>query len=652
VLIARTVRAGIDVLLLALAMVLSFALRFDWAIPDDMIARLTVVTPYVVALQYATLAYFGASRVSWRFVSLRDARPFIFAFATSGAVLVLVRYGVPAFLGTADLASYMLVPFSVIALNAGIGSTLTLGVRAMRRALSEDAEASVRRQHSMPPRRSPRTLLIGAGQGGVITAQELARRPEMGIVAVGFVDDDSAKVGTTICGIPVLGKPADLKSIAARCGAEEALITVAHARGAAIRRLKALCEEAGLPVRIVPGIHELVGGTVNLSSIREVAIDDLLGRAPVQLDESTLQNAIQGSVALVTGAGGSIGSELCRQIGRFKPRRLILVDAAENNLFNIHRELVSALQGIELVPLVGSVTDAVRMREIFAEQAPEMILHAAAYKHVPMMELNPAQAVINNTLGTRVVADLADEFRAREFVLVSTDKAVRPSSVMGASKRAAEIYVQSLATRSSTRFITVRFGNVLGSAGSVVPIFKEQIARGGPVTITDPRMTRYFMTIPEACQLILQAARLGKGGEIFMLDMGEPVKILDLARDLISLSGFTPETDIEIVVSGIRPGEKLTEELWARSEGTMSTEHPSIFMGTSPPQPFEIVNQWIERVELMRSVQGGGWARAMLAEIVPESTIVGGVSAESARAEPFATVGEHSYALMSRVSNS
>ncbi|MEY4509009.1 MAG: hypothetical protein RLZZ450_1131 [Pseudomonadota bacterium] len=613
---------AIDATLLVVALGLSFALRFDWNIPADMLARLTLVTPYVVLLQYLSLALFRAPRISWRFFSLRDLKPFGFAYALSGAVLVALRYGIPAIFPDHELATYLLVPLSVIVLDAGVALTFTVGARAMRRAVSEDVECSVRFARSIPPRRSARTLLIGAGHGGVITARELARRPELGIVPVGFVDDDAAKTGTTICGIPVLGKTTELASIAKRCLADEALITIANARGPSIRRLTALCEEARLPVRIVPGIHEIVDGTVNLSGIREVAIDDLLGRAPIRLDESTLLNALEGSHVLVSGAGGSIGSELCRQVARFRPNKLFLVDSSENNLFNVHRELCGSFPGIELVPLVGSVTDAARMREIFSRHRPEVVLHAAAYKHVPMMELNPAQAVVNNALGTRIVADLAHEFGAREFVLVSTDKAVRPSSVMGATKRAAEIYVQALAARSTTRFITVRFGNVLGSAGSVVPIFKEQIAKGGPVTITDPRMTRYFMTIPEACQLILQAARLGKGGEIFMLDMGEPVRILDLARDLIQLSGFIPEVDIEIVVSGVRPGEKLTEELWSQSEGISSTQHPSIFVGTSPAHSFEEVAAWYHRLETVRSYPGGDWARPLLTELVPEASLL------------------------------
>jgi FlaA1/EpsC-like NDP-sugar epimerase len=637
VLVAQLLRVLIDVILLVCSLGLAFALRFDWNIPDDMLGRLFTVTPCVVLLQYMALATFRAPRISWRFFSLRDLKPFIYAYAASGAVLVGLRYGIPKLLPNHPLAPGLLVPFSVILLDAGIALGLTLAARAVRRAVSEDAEKSVRVARSIPPGRSARTLLIGAGHGGVITARELVRRPELGIVPIGFVDDDTAKVGLVICGLPVFGTTTTLRATAQRYGAEEALITIANARGPSIRRLTALCEEAKLPVRIVPGIHEIVGGVVNLSAIREVAIDDLLGRNPIRLDESSLTQSLEGREVLVTGAGGSIGSELCRQIARFRPAKLLLVDSSENNLFNIHRELVATHTRIELVPMVGSVTDSVRMREIFSRMRPEVILHAAAYKHVPMMELNPAQAVINNSLGTRIVADLAHEFGAREFVLVSTDKAVRPSSVMGATKRAAEVYVQALATRSMTRFITVRFGNVLGSAGSVVPIFKEQIAKGGPVTITDPRMTRYFMTIPEACQLILQAALLGQGGEIFMLDMGEPVKIVDLARDLISLSGFTPEVDIEIVVSGIRPGEKLTEELWSQSEGIVSTEHPSIFVGTSPPREFAHVHAWYQRLETLRDQPDGEWARGALSELLPEATLLvdsGAVKAERGEQAP------------------
>jgi FlaA1/EpsC-like NDP-sugar epimerase len=618
VLLVHTLRVVIDVGLLALSLAVAFALRFDWSIPEDMLARMIAVTPYVVGLQYAGLAIFQAPRVSWRFFSFRDTRPFVLAFATSGAALVVLRYSLPRLISDSVTASHLIVPFSVVMLDTGLAFALTIGARALRRAAVEGAETHALSIRATPQRRSARTLLIGAGAGGVSTAQELRRRPDLGIVPVGFLDDNIAKVGTTIVGIPVLGLTSQLKAIAARIQAESVLITIANARGPAIRTLTRLCEGAGLPVRIVPGIHEIVDGSVNLSSIRDVAIEDLLGRAPIRLDESELSAALKGSLVMVTGAGGSIGSELCRQVARFQPKKLFLVDSSENNLFLIHRELTDRLRGVELVPLVASVTDIARMRTIFADHLPEVIFHAAAYKHVPMMELNPTQAIINNSMGTRIVADLADEFHSREFVLVSTDKAVRPSSIMGASKRAAEIYVQALGAKSSTRFITVRFGNVLGSAGSVIPIFKEQIARGGPVTITDSRMTRYFMTIPEACQLIMQAARLGHGGEIFMLDMGEPVKIVDLARDLISLSGFTPEVDIEIAVTGIRPGEKLTEELWSANEGIEATRHPSIFVGNSPPRSLEQVAVWFDRLALLRERATAEWVRPAFRDLIPE----------------------------------
>jgi len=616
--VAQTTRVLVDVLLLTGALVVAFGLRFDWSIPKAMLARMYVVTPYVVGLQYASLAVVRAQRASWRYFSLRDTRPFLLAFSLSSATLIIVRYAIPYFFASTVAADYMVVPFSIVLIDAVLAFVSTVGARALRRAVSEDAEQHARA--SLRPRTSTkvvRTLLIGAGQGGVVTAQELRRRPDLGILPVGFIDDDPARKGMTVCGIPVLGDSASLKSIVARVKPDEALITIANARGRPIRRLRALCEEVGLAVRIVPGIYEIVGGTVNLASIREVAIEDLLGRPPVRLDENELTLALSDQCVLVTGAGGSIGSELCRQISRFHPSQLLLVDSSENNLFHIHRELVETAS-TSLIPLVGNVTDQTRMRAIFDEYRPVVVFHAAAYKHVPMMEMNPAQALINNTLGTRIVADLADQYACREFVLVSTDKAVRPSSIMGASKRAAEIYVQALGARSSTRFITVRFGNVLGSAGSVIPIFKEQIARGGPITVTDERMTRYFMTIPEACQLIMQAGRLGRGGEIFMLDMGEPVKIVDLARDLISLSGLTPDVDIDIVFSGIRPGEKITEELWSANEGVTATRHPSIFVGNSQPRSLQEIANWFQRLHAMRARADADWVRPALRELIPE----------------------------------
>lgn len=611
-----------DVGLLSSALVIAFGLRFEWAIPPAMVSRLLLLLPYVVAFQYLVLAFVKVPRIPWRYFSFRDARLLVTAFGISTLVLVCVRLALPSLSPNDDVALQATVPLSVILLDALVAPLLALGARFLRRAAAEDRQRTARTAASASPegRTAVRTLLIGAGESGLLTAREIARRPDLDLAPVGFVDDDRSKRGTLLYGIPVLGTCEDIGAIAARYQVEQALITIAHANGPALRRIREVCISAGLTVKIVPTMHEIVGGEINLSSIRDVAIDDLLRRDPIALDETSLSDALTGGVVLVTGAGGSIGSELCRQVCRFHPAKLILLDHSENNLFNIHRELSAAgHRATELVPLVASVTDITAMRAVFLSFHPQVTLHAAAYKHVPMMEWNPNQAIINNSLGTQVVADLAHEFRCREFVLVSTDKAVKPSSVMGASKRAAEIYVQALAQRSETRFITVRFGNVLGSAGSVIPIFKEQISRGGPVTVTDRQMTRYFMTIPEACQLILQAARLGQGGEIFILDMGEPIKIVDLAYDLIRLSGLVPEKDIPIVFSGIRPGEKLHEELWDRTDGTTETKHPKIFIGSPAMVPWPRVFAWFARVRKLSDDATTDWVRPALMELIVET---------------------------------
>src|SRR5262249_50661804 len=343
----------------------------------------------------------------------------------------------------------------------------------------------------------------------------------------------------------------------------------------------------------------IVGGKLNLSQIREVAIEDLLAREPVRLDEQIVGASISGRVVMVTGAGGSIGAELCRQLCRFGPARLVLIERAQNALFEIHREPAAAFPHVLIDPRIADICDVARMRQLFEEAKPELVLHAAAHKHVPMMEWNPSEAVKNNVGGTRVIANLADSFGVERFVLVSTDKAVNPSSVMGATKRVAEIYLQALSQRSSTRFVTVRFGNVLGSAGSVIPLFREQIARGGPVTVTHPDMMRYFMTIPEAAQLVLQAAAIGKGGEIFILDMGEPVSILDLAKDVITLTGLKPFVDIDIEFTGLRSGEKLFEELETTGEHITKTRHPKIFIGKIAAPPDEDIQRALARLSLL-----------------------------------------------------
>jgi FlaA1/EpsC-like NDP-sugar epimerase len=396
-----------------------------------------------------------------------------------------------------------------------------------------------------------------------------------------------------------------------------AIITIAAAPGAAIRRIHAECEQIGLPVKIIPGIYEILKGTVNLSRLREVTIEDLLGRDAVELDMEAIESFLRGKRVLVTGAGGSIGSELCRQVARFGPSRLILAEQAENPLFYVHKELVEAGTGLDIAPCIVDICDSRRVDQLFARLRPQVVFHAAAHKHVPMMEWNPGEAIKNNVFGTKKVADAADRYGVEAFVMISTDKAVNPTSIMGASKRVAEIYVQSLAQRSQTKFVAVRFGNVLGSAGSVIPIFTQQIRKGGPVTVTHPDMTRYFMTIPEACQLVMQAATMGKGGEIFVLDMGKPVKIVDLARDLIRLSGFSEE-EIRIEFSGVRPGEKLYEEISTKAENMDKTRHPKIFIGRFAAYPQERTRDSLLLLEGITDASEPGDVRVALRQVVPE----------------------------------
>ncbi len=612
----RTSQFLIDVAVLMLAFWLAMLIRFDWAVPSVMLRKLLIVLPYVVLLQYAFLSAFGITRFSWRFISLRDVVRIFAAVASASAVLVAFRLLSPALVDRFPLFRYGIVPLGVLLGNFVLALLGLAGVRALRRLIGERAASKLHGQRG-EDRHEP-TLLIGAGQGGVLVAQEIRRRPDLGILPVAFVDDDPVKQGAVIHGIKVMGTTADLERLAERFGVTEALITISSAPGTAIRRITERCSEAGLKAKIVPGTYQIVGGRVNLARIRDVAIEDLLRREQVELDSELVADVIRGQPVMVTGAGGSIGSELCRQVSAYRPSRLVLVERSENALFEIHSELKNRFDDVEVVPRIADVTDVPRITEIFRAQRPMIVFHAAAHKHVPMMEWNPAEAVKNNILGTRIVADLSDELAVERFVMVSTDKAVNPTSVMGATKRAAELYVQALSKASATHFATVRFGNVLGSAGSVIPIFRRQIRDGGPVTVTHPDMTRYFMTIPEAVQLVTQAAALSHGGETFILDMGPPVRILDLAHDLIRLSGLEPEKDIEIRFTGMRPGEKLFEELSMTSEGLERTAHPKIFTGSyaSPHLP-----AFRAQFESIGSLCEGGAPddiRRSLARLVPE----------------------------------
>ncbi len=608
-LLNRSLQAALDILVLSLAYWLSFLFRFEFSLRSPWLGVLLATWPYVVVLHYGGLVAFGVPKMSWRYVSIGDVGRVGFAVAASTGLLALRRWIWPHI---AD--EPVVIPYGVILMNAVLAFVGLVAVRALRRIHGENLD---RRRQSTGLERH-RVLLIGAGQAGVMVAREIIRRPDLALQAVGFIDDDQVKIGTSIGGLPVLGSTKDLAEIAERKHVTRVLITIANASGQQIRRITEMCRDAQLEAKIIPGIYEIVGDKVNLSRIREVAIEDILGRAPVQLDEKIVGASIRSRVVLVTGAGGSIGSELCRQVCRFGPSRLVLVERFENALFEIHRELTSLFPHVPIEPVVADVCDAVRIDQVMDSSRPELVIHAAAHKHVPMMEWNPGEAVKNNIGGTRTVADLASKYGVQRFVLISTDKAVNPTSVMGATKRVAEIYLQALSQHSSTRFVTVRFGNVLGSNGSVIPIFRDQIARGGPVTVTHPDMLRYFMTIPEASQLVLQAGAMGLGGEIFILDMGAPVRIVDLARDLIILSGFRPDEDIEIKFSGIRPGEKLVEELSTDVEHADKTKHPKVFIGRIRAHELEHVVMGVDALLAGARAPTVDRLRTLLADLVPE----------------------------------
>lgn len=613
----RAAQYALDLAVLISALFGAVLLRFDGLPPATIWHRLTIVAPYVVGIEFAVLLFLGVHRFAWKYVGLREAVRILVAVAISSSGLLILRILVGELdVGRSRLA-FASLPISVIAGNFILSFVGLSGMRFLRRMVASSRRTGV--VSVRPPAGDPvPTLLIGAGQAGLLVAREIQNAPYVGLRAVAFLDDDKAKHGTLIHGVPVLGSTAELGRLSAELGVKQVLITIANAPGKEIRRIRSLCEDAGLTVKIVPGLYEIVGGTFNLSRIRDVAIEDLLGREPVSLDIQSIASLIEGRTVLVTGAGGSIGSELCRQLVGFPIKRLIAVDQSEFGLFNIHRELVRDCPDVDVRPRIADVTDAERMRALFEKLKPHVVLHAAAHKHVPMMEWNPGEAVKNNVRGTRTVADLSVEFGVETMVLVSTDKAVNPTSVMGATKRAAEMYCQSLTGRSHTKFVAVRFGNVLGSAGSVVPIFKEQIERGGPITITHPDMKRYFMTIPEACQLVLQAASMGHGGEIFVLDMGEPVRIVDLATDLIRLSGLRPGEDIEIEFSGMRPGEKLFEELGTEAEQASKTRHPKIFVGRIAPHLYEEVVEGIERATRVADGSRPDEVVAALVRMIPE----------------------------------
>jgi FlaA1/EpsC-like NDP-sugar epimerase len=549
-----------DLAAAAVAWVLAFWLRFNLDIPREFAEVMLTRLPWMLAIHAAAFWALGLYRGLWRFASLPDLRRILVAVG-------IAALATPAFFAIARMG--FSVPRSVFLLSPLLLLLTMGGSRLAYRAWKEGHFASLVTKPEATP-----VLVLGAGAAAAGLLKDLAAHPAWRVV--GLLDDDARKQGSELMGEKVLGPIERVAEIARRLGVQQAIIAMPSATHQQRKRAVELCKQADVSVMTVPALADIVAGKVAISALRPIELDDLLGRDPVRLDNAGLHAFLDGRTVLVTGAGGSIGSELCRQVARFAPERIVLLDSSEFALYTIEQEFRDQRPATPLAAIIGDAKDERRMNEVMQRFRPRVVFHAAAYKHVPLMEQdNALQAVANNVLSTLVLARAAARAGAQKFVLVSTDKAVNPVNVMGASKRLAELVCQALQPAGDMQYVIVRFGNVLGSTGSVVPRFREQIARGGPVTVTHPEMQRYFMSIPEAAQLVLQAALMGTGGEIYVLDMGEPVRIADLARDLIRLSGYS-ESDIRIEYTGLRPGEKLYEEPLADAETTLPTPHPKL----------------------------------------------------------------------------
>lgn len=569
----RILQVITDSALVATGFAMAYLIRFDGHVTQLYLHQLATLVPAVVALQLSANWTLGVYRRLWRYTGLTEVMELGLSVLTVTTCFLVARA-----LGWLAVDNNHL-SYGIIFVNAGISFLTLVGPRVLRRLMTEHSQ----RRHWRQPVRK-RVLVVGAGEAGLMVLREMSLRSD-GVDIVGLIDDDPAKVRKRIGAITVFGTTSELPKFIENLFIDQVIIAMPSAPPSETRRIVEMCRQAEVETRILPGLYELIDGKVSINQLREVSLEDLLGRDPVKLDTDSISGYIAGRSVLVTGAGGSIGSELCRQIMRFRPSRLILLGKGENSIFTIQQELARKVDGVEVVAVIADVRENQRMKGVFEQFKPEVVFHAAAHKHVPLMESNVSEAVANNVFGTKCVAELSAAYGVKTFVLVSSDKAVNPTSVMGATKRTAELVIQNLAQLTETKYVAVRFGNVLASRGSVIPLWKQQISKGGPITVTHPDATRYFMLIPEAVQLILQAGALGNGGEIFVLDMGKPVKILDLANDLIRFSGLSPGVDIDIEFVGLRPGEKLYEELLTAEEGLTKTVYEKIFVGQ--PQPID-----------------------------------------------------------------
>jgi FlaA1/EpsC-like NDP-sugar epimerase len=581
----RILQVALDAGLISLALTCAFLIRFDGSPGRLYLQQYLLVLPVFIALRLLANWICGVYNRLWRYTGLAEVVEIGVSILSVTTILMIARA-----LGLIAIGKLHL-SYGIILTEPVLAFLLMVSARVVRRMQTEHQQ---RRHWRQPVRR--RALVVGAGEAGQMVAKELSQRQDLGADVIGFVDDDPAKIHKRIGNWTVFGKTAELSRLIDNLFVDQVIIAIPSAPPSEVRRIVDICRTSEVETRILPGLFELIDGRVSVSQLRQVSLDDLLGREPVQLDNASIAGYIEGKRVLITGAGGSIGSELCRQIMSFQPSEMILLGRGENSIFTILEELKRRPEPVKVTAVIADIRDYKRLYNVFQKHRPGVVFHAAAHKHVPLMEDNVSEAITNNIGGTRNLAYLADEFGAENFVLVSTDKAVNPTSVMGATKRIAELVVQDIARNSRTKFGAVRFGNVLASRGSVIPIWRKQIEMGGPITVTHPEATRYFMLIPEAAQLIVQAGALGSNGDIFVLDMGKPIKILDLAHDLIRLSGLRPGADIEIQFTGLRPGEKLYEELLTAEEGLTATTYKKIFVGQPQDMNRELLSTELKRL--------------------------------------------------------
>ncbi|WP_125152728.1 polysaccharide biosynthesis protein [Clostridium rectalis] len=573
-----------DVLLVVLSLYLALLLRLDFRIPTEYMEffKLSIIPAIIITIFFNKI--FRLYDSIWKYASIEELMSIVYSITLSNVVILIYSY----FINYKLLETrYIRFPYGVHIIFWLLCVVTLGGMRFRYRVVDEiNSEKNC-------TKKKKRLLIIGAGDAAALLIKEIKRSNNLNYDIVGLIDDDSFKKGKMISGAKVIGGREKIKNICELKNVEEIILAIPSANVERKREIINICKDTNAKLKTLPGIYEIIDGKVSISKIRDVNIEDLLGREEVKLNSENINKYIKDKVILVTGGGGSIGSELCRQISKFKPKKLLILDIYENNAYDLQMELNFNHPELNKEVIIASIRDEKRLREVFEKYKPEVVFHAAAHKHVPLMENNPVEVIKNNIIGTYNVVKFSHEYDVKKFVQISTDKAVNPTNIMGASKRFCEIIIQAFDSISKTEYVAVRFGNVLGSNGSVIPLFKKQISRGGPVTVTHPEINRYFMTIPEAAQLVIQAGAMAKGGEIFVLDMGKPVKIVDLAKDLIRLSGYQPGVDIKIKYTGLRPGEKLYEELLMNEVALTSTEHDKIYVEKPEDNSIEFVEKSI-----------------------------------------------------------